>query len=78
MPYRTKIVIAEAIRRGASVKKKRPHAKLRLAGQQRPFTYSHSARQLNDIYVRALCKWANWDHDEFIRSISGSKKEKRS
>ncbi len=78
MPYRTKIVIAEAIRRGASVKKKGPHAKLVLAGQERPFTYSHSARQLNDIYVKALCKWANWDHEGFVRSITGSKKKNRS
>ena len=77
MPYRTKAVITEAIRRGASVKKKGPHAKLLLAGK-RPFTYSHPARQLDDIYVKALCKWASWDHDGFVRSITGSKKEKRS
>ena len=73
MPYRTKLVVAEAMRRGATVKSKGPHRKLRLP-DRRPFTFSHSARQLSDIYVREMCKWAGWEHEEFVASISGSKK----
>ena len=69
MPYLVKKVVAEVQRRGVTVTNGGKHAKLNFAGAGRPFTISYGSRELNDSYVKALCKWGKWDFDEFIESL---------
>lgn len=70
MPHHRKKVLALVERRGGDIQPgKGSHLKLKLTGTNRPFVIPRDGKDLSDVYIRSLCRWAGWDFDNFIAEL---------